>query len=100
MDDYPSDGEQFSYFLPTEPESQTKERKANKAAAQANKKLIDSVVNRLTERIAFYTTLHAIPDRVLKHETEFRIAVAANKQTVANLEIELNYWKGQAKMTQ
>jgi hypothetical protein len=95
MDDYPNDGEYYdsSYYQVTEPQDQQEQRREAEAKAKANRNTIQDMIARLNDRIKFYDSLESIPDETIGDETIFRITVMANKQTVANLNIELNYWR-------
>jgi len=102
MDDelYPNSGEALdTFWQPTEPEDQKRRREAGKSVAASNKNIIKDMIARLEKRVAFYSKIDSIPDDAVMDPDQFRIHVAANKQTVANLQIEINQLKGVLKTT-
>lgn len=96
MDEHmlPNDG---AYFSPREPAERVRAREVAKSKARAGKDTITEVLARLQARIAFYNSLDSIPADVLADPQRLGFHLAANRQTVANLGLELTHWQGVLK---
>jgi hypothetical protein len=68
------------------PEELKAERQREKSDAELMMPVIEEAAEYLRSSVAQYKTIDCIPHEVLSDPTLFMNAVAANKQTVANLE--------------
>lgn len=86
MDDlYPNDGEVYILQQPFEIE---KEIKDEEAQALKSEPLLKKTMDHLSNRIAHYKSIDAIPEDTLANPEEFMHVVAAQKVVVSILESE------------
>lgn len=89
----PNDGGAFARLL-SEPEEQVEDRNKEKAETYQALPLVQDIVTRLEERIAFYDTLDSIPPENRANEKIFMRHWDANQLTRDNLRSELNWLEG------
>lgn len=82
---YPTNGE---YFLPREPKEQILDRKAEASKVKPAIKLSEDIIDRWTDRIAFYDTIDSIAVDLRTDETKFMRAWLLNREIKAILESE------------
>lgn len=87
-DMYQNDG---TFFQPTEPEEQLKERLATKSKVAGAKPLLREVIGHFNERIAFYGSIQSIPREVRKDPHQLAVQLEANEIAQANLSIERDW---------
>lgn len=80
-----------SYFKVDEPEEQKVERQEEKAKVQGGKKLLEDLIERWAEKVAFYDSIDSIPNEVRADQEKFMLAVNTNSLTKENLIVELEY---------
>lgn len=90
MDDdlYPSDGE---YFLPREPKDQKIARSKERAKTLEAAAILEDVVIRLTDRIAFYEANSSIPEDVRDDPQKFLIMSNSHLLAARTLTSEREY---------
>lgn len=87
---YPLDG---GAFVP-EPAEQVEERNKEKGETLAALPMLESIIGRFAEKIAFYDSVDSIPEAIkLQPETFVRV-VEANKLTRNNLIAEKEWLEG------
>lgn len=79
------------YFFPKEPVQQAKDKEAEIKQTLEELPLLNTVVQHLDERIAFYDTLESIQVPIDTDPATFQKVVEANKLTVKNLKAERSY---------
>lgn len=85
---YPNDS---SYFVSREPKDQNIARKKEKANVLEALPIIKEILERLTERIAFYENVRSIPDEVRLDPNAFLIMHNSNTLIAENLSNEKEY---------
>lgn len=81
-----------SYFDPhAEPEEQKKERQEEQGKVQEGIRLLEDMIARYDERIAFYDSIDSIKVDIKTKPEEHLRAVLANKQTKTDLIREMEY---------
>lgn len=89
MDDlYPRDG---SFYQAPEPESQLKEKQAERAKVKSALPMLDDLIQRFDDRIAFYSSIDSINADLSTSPEIFQRAVAANKLVKDTLQSEKEY---------
>lgn len=81
-------------YYPSEPVAQATERDEEIAKTLHATPRIKEAIERLDARIAHYETTKAINVEMLFEEKQLAIQMLANVQTVANLEIERDWFIG------
>lgn len=91
MDDnlYPLDGSAFNMRVESDKQLEDKEREISETLSAIP--LLKEIVDHLIEKIDFYNSINSVPDSILTSPDEFMHLIAANKQTVNNLEVEKEY---------
>lgn len=84
---YPTSTE---YFVPQAPKDQDEDAREQKAEVESSKAVLQDIVNYLTDRVAFYSSVDSIPEELHTDPVQFMHAVAANKLTKQNLAKELD----------
>ena len=82
-----------SYFNTAEPIEQKLERQAEKSMVQGGKALLEEIIKRFTEKVAFYGSLDSIQADVEVTPEEHQKIVLANQIVKVNLTAELEYLK-------
>lgn len=81
---YPNDGRFYSPFAEdTKVDSETKQ-------AEVNQDVLNKILERLDERIAFYDSVNSVPDEALTDPAKHMHYTASNKMTRNNLYMERN----------
>lgn len=75
-------------YIPTEPVEQVREHDEQVSRTLAAIPVLQDAVNNLAGRIAFYESVHSVPDETLTNPDEFMHVIAANKLTAMNLTTE------------
>lgn len=89
MDDlYPRDG---SFYQPEEPEAQVKEKAEERARVKSAMPMLNDLIKRFDERIAFYGSIDSIPADLTKSPASFQRLVAANRLVKDTLVSEKEY---------
>ena len=89
---YPLSGQ---YFTPTVPAAQQEAKEQAREEALKQVPLLQKVLKRLDQKIAFYDSVNSIPDEVKTKPEEFMHLVTANKLTRDNLMQERSYIQAQ-----
>lgn len=91
MDDnlYPRSGA----YRPLEPTNQILEKQKIEAQVVKALPLIQELLTRFEEKVAFFKSIDSVPEDVLTIPDEFMHIVAANKLVAGMLEAELNYMR-------
>lgn len=84
----PNDG---TYFFPREPKDQVLSRKKEKAQTLEGLTVIQDLLKRWSEKIAYYESIRAIPEEVKLNETQFMHTVAGHAVVLEILETEKEY---------
>lgn len=91
---YPLDGAPFVSPIPAEPLEQKEERAAERGKALAALPMLEGIIDRFQEKIAFYDSVSSIPAEVKTDPTKFLIMHNANELTMNNLIAELDWLEG------
>ena len=84
----PNDG---TYFFPREPRDQSIARKKERAQTLADLNILKEIVEHLDLRVAFYSSIDAIPVEVKTDPTKFMNMTISNQMTRDNLRAEKEY---------
>lgn len=88
----PKSGQYFG--IPQEDQDLISERQTESAKVFNALPLIQEILDRFEERIAFYSSVDSIPEEIHTKPDEFMHAVAANKLAKDNLISEKEYLEG------
>jgi hypothetical protein len=88
---YPLDG---APFAPTEPVDQVNDRNAEKAKLMEALPLVQDIIDRFKEKIAFFGSVDSIPEAVKTKPKQFLIVHNANELTRDNLRAEMEWLEG------
>jgi hypothetical protein len=89
MDDmYPRDG---SFYQAPEPDSQLQEKQEERARVKSAIPMLNDLISRFDERIAFYSSIDSIPADPTKSPAAFQRLVAANRLVKDTLVSEKEY---------
>ncbi len=88
---YPNDS---SYFIPREPADQSVGRQKEKAKTLESKSILEDMVKRLEDKIAFYYSVESIDDDVKTKPDEFMHLYSAYKLVRDILISEKEYIEG------
>ena len=86
---YPNDGQVYA-----EPKDQIDEKNQEANEVLSALPLINEMLERFNQRIAFYSSVDSIPEEVQTKPDEFMHVATANKLVKDNLEQEKNYLEG------
>lgn len=89
---YPLNGQ---YFMPTVPVPQLEAKEKAKQEVLKQVPLLQKVLKRFDQKIAYYESVHAIPASIKLDEKKHAIASLANEQTCRDLQQERSYILGQ-----
>jgi len=84
-------------YRPTEPSTQVADRAKESAQTLKAMPIIEDLLIRFEEKIAFYGSVESVPEEVLTIPDEFMHIVAANKIIKGLLEAELDYLRDLVK---
>lgn len=85
MDDVPYHS---TKHLLAEPPAQVQERQKEAAQVQASAPILQEIITRLDERIAFYNSIDSVSVDVATNPEKFMHVIAANRLTRDNLMVE------------